>query len=56
MPPDRLIFNNISILDLSRQHYYKYENNNGMGRWDGRQIQNAFPVAASLAHYDGDLI
>jgi hypothetical protein len=40
------------IMDFARQHYRKHMK--GEGRWNGRQIRNAFQIAASLAHYDGD--
>lgn len=36
------------ILTWAEQHYQKNE----LGRWNGRQIRNAFQTAASLAHYD----
>lgn len=38
-----------SILTWAEQHFVK---NLGLGRWNGRQIRNAFQTAASLAHYD----
>lgn len=40
------------IIAFAKQHYRKHIN--GPGRWNGRQIRNAFQIAASLAHYDGD--
>ena len=39
------------IVQFSRDHYKRTQP--GMGRWNGRQIRNAFLVAASLAHYEG---
>lgn len=43
------------ILSFAREHYEKSMEKQGFGRWNGRQIRNAFLIAASLAHYgDGD--
>ncbi|KAK0638312.1 Protein CdcH [Lasiodiplodia hormozganensis] len=39
-----------SILQWSEKHFR--ETNNEVGRWNGRQIKNAFQISASLAHYD----
>jgi hypothetical protein len=41
------------ILTFAREHFRKHAY--GTGRWNGRQIRNAFQIAASLAHYDGEL-
>ena len=48
----KLHINDGSILDFAKRHYNKHAD--GMGRWNGRQIRNAFLIAASLAHFDGD--
>lgn len=46
---------NKEILKFARDHYEKAALANGVGRWNGRQIRNAFLIASSLAHYgDGD--
>ena len=37
------------ILTFAREHFRKHTD--GTGRWNGRQIRNAFQIAASLAHY-----
>lgn len=43
------------ILAFAREHYEKSMARQGVGRWNGRQIRNAFLIAASLAHYgDGE--
>lgn len=39
------------IVQFGRDHYKKYASEKGIGRWNGRQIRNAFLIAASLAHY-----
>ncbi|KUI58675.1 Lon protease [Cytospora mali] len=39
------------IIRFAREHYQRYSNQEGMGRWNGRQIRNAFLIASSLAHY-----
>lgn len=31
----------------------RFKHNTKLGRWNGRQIGNAFQTAVSLAHYDG---
>ncbi|KAL1595912.1 hypothetical protein SLS60_009602 [Paraconiothyrium brasiliense] len=43
------------ILDFARKHYDEHCNGWGIGMWNGRQIRNAFLIAAALAHHDGDL-
>ncbi|KAF6806612.1 AAA family [Colletotrichum plurivorum] len=40
------------IIEFAKEHWKN--NTNSIGRWNGRQIRNAFLVAASLAHYEGD--
>lgn len=42
------------ILDFAKDHFEKSEENSkrGRGRWNGRQIRNAFLMAASLAHFE----
>lgn len=40
------------ILAFAREHYRKYQH--GMGRWNGRQIRNAFLIAASIAHNEAE--
>ncbi|CAN8096426.1 unnamed protein product [Discula destructiva] len=39
------------IVQFARDHYKKSASEKGVGRWNGRQIRNAFLTAASLAHY-----
>ncbi|GKZ39448.1 hypothetical protein AbraIFM66950_000328 [Aspergillus brasiliensis] len=38
------------ILEYAVKHYSKSEH--GKGRWNGRQIRNAFLIARALAHYE----
>lgn len=38
------------ILSFAKKHWE--EHNDGIGRWNGRQIRNAFSTAASLAHFE----
>lgn len=38
------------ILEFAEKHYN--DGIDGRGRWNGRQIRNAFSVAASLAHFE----
>ena len=46
----RLRIDEKDILDWAGNHYDT--NREFVGRWNGRQIRNAFLIAASLAHYD----
>jgi len=50
---DRLQILESDINDFARTHFDETAKS-GVGRWNGRQIQNAFQIAASLAHLDGD--
>lgn len=38
------------ILNFAETHFNNHTN--GLGRWNGRQIRNAFSIAASLAHFE----
>ncbi|KJK68699.1 hypothetical protein P875_00075807 [Aspergillus parasiticus SU-1] len=38
------------ILAFAKKHFTKSKN--GKGRWNGRQIRNAFLIASALAHYE----
>lgn len=46
------------ILDFAKEHFNQHSGGHGpgtsAGRWNGRQIRNAFLIASSLAHYDSD--
>lgn len=46
------------ILQFARDHFNQRGNSQGsgghLGRWNGRQIRNAFLIASSLAHYDSE--
>jgi len=41
------------VLEFAKAHWRNHTD--GIGRWNGRQIRNAFLIAASLAHYEGDV-
>ncbi|KAK3399547.1 hypothetical protein B0T20DRAFT_505532 [Sordaria brevicollis] len=47
---DRLVIDDQDILSWARNHYDT--NKEYVGRWNGRQIRNAFLIGSSLAHYD----
>lgn len=49
---EKLFIFDDEIIAFAKQHYRKHIG--GPGRWNGRQIRNAFQIAASLAHYDGE--
>lgn len=46
------------ILQFAKEHFNQHSNahRSGLttGRWNGRQIRNAFLIASSLAHYDSE--
>ena len=46
----RLVIDEEDILSWARNHYET--NKEYVGRWNGRQIRNAFLIGSSLAHYD----
>lgn len=48
----KLFIKKNEILRFARDHYRRHRDKNGLGRWNGRQIRNAFLIASSLAHYD----
>jgi len=50
---DQLVIVETEILKFADEHFERHSNS-GSGLWNGRQIRNAFLIAASLAHYDGD--
>lgn len=50
----QLIIDEEDNLKFAKSHWRKHAGNEGLGRWNGRQIRNAFHIAASLAHYERD--
>jgi hypothetical protein len=40
------------IMKFAREHYREHSSKGGNGRWNGRQIRNAFQIASALAYYD----
>lgn len=51
----KLFIKKNEILRFARDHYTRHGTKDGLGRWNGRQIRNAFLIASSLAHYDDDV-
>lgn len=50
MPGQRpLMIDEVGIISFARKHYQTHTT--AMGRWNGRQIRNAFVVASSLANF-----
>ncbi|CAK7206147.1 hypothetical protein SEUCBS139899_008932 [Sporothrix eucalyptigena] len=45
---NHLIVNEDGVMEFAQDHFKK----NKYGRWNGRQIRNAFQIASSLAFYD----
>ena len=48
----KLVVIDDQIADFARQHYVRHTDNDGLCRWNGRQIANAFLIATSLARYE----
>lgn len=51
---ERIVILHNEILKFAREHYKQSLENHGIGRWNGRQIRNAFLIASSLTHYDDE--
>ncbi|KAL6895142.1 hypothetical protein GGI43DRAFT_128540 [Trichoderma evansii] len=49
----KLFIDETDIISFASDHWRNHTD--GIGRWNGRQIRNAFLIAASLAHYEGDM-
>ncbi|KAH6603955.1 hypothetical protein Trco_007401 [Trichoderma cornu-damae] len=49
----KLFIDETDVIEFSKEHWRNHTD--GIGRWNGRQIRNAFLIAASLAHYEGDM-
>lgn len=49
----KLFIKKNEIIRFAREHYNRHTNldSRGVGRWNGRQIRNAFQIASSLAQY-----
>lgn len=57
-PNEQILVLHTQILEFAREHFKQRGSNQGsgsnFGRWNGRQIRNAFLIASSLAHYDSE--
>ncbi|KAJ4393274.1 hypothetical protein N0V93_002482 [Gnomoniopsis smithogilvyi] len=53
-PSERIVILHNEILQFARDHYNQVHENRSVGRWNGRQIRNAFLIASSLTHYDDE--
>lgn len=57
-PTEQIWVNHKEIIQFARDHFNQRDNSHGsgsnFGRWNGRQIRNAFLIASSLAHYDSE--
>lgn len=57
-PNEQIMVLHKEILQFARDHFNQRSNSHGpgsnFGRWNGRQIRNAFLIASSLAHYDSE--
>lgn len=49
---DSLRINEDELIAFAKQRFEVGSNRRGHGRWNGRQIRNAFQVACSLAYYE----
>lgn len=50
---NKLFIDETDITSFASDHWRNHTD--GIGRWNGRQIRNAFLIASSLAHYEGDM-
>lgn len=48
----QLLIRKDRICKFVTEHWDRHEENDGEGRWNGRQIRNAVQIAASFALYD----
>lgn len=53
-PSEQIVILHKEILQFARDHYNQNHENRSVGRWNGRQIRNAFLIASSLTHYDDE--
>lgn len=56
-PSQQVVVLHKEIIQFARDHFNragKSHQNRGLGRWNGRQIRNAFLIASSLAHYEDE--
>lgn len=57
-PNEQIWVDHKEIIQFARDHFNQRDNTHSsgsnFGRWNGRQIRNAFLIASSLAHYDSD--
>ncbi|KAI0448830.1 hypothetical protein F5B21DRAFT_88493 [Xylaria acuta] len=51
-PQNQLFIRKDQICKFAVEHWDRHAENDGEGRWNGRQIRNAVQIAASLALYD----
>lgn len=57
-PNEQVMVLHKEIIQFAEDHYNRRDSSHGqgshVGRWNGRQIRNAFLIASSLAHYDSE--
>lgn len=57
-PNEQIMVLHKEIIQFARDHFKQRDSSHGsgsnFGRWNGRQIRNAFLIASSLAHYDSE--
>ncbi|KAG6358452.1 hypothetical protein INS49_014336 [Diaporthe citri] len=54
---DQIMVLHKEIIQFAKDHFNHRDNHgsgSNFGRWNGRQIRNAFLIASSLAHYDSE--
>lgn len=49
---EKLVVFEEDILKFAKKQFQQAASANGKGRWNGRQIRNAFLIAAAIAHYE----
>lgn len=57
-PNEQIWIDRKEIIEFARDHFNQHDKSHGsgssLGRWNGRQIRNAFLIASSLVHYDSE--
>lgn len=55
-PRDRMVIKEYEVIKFAKEHFNRTHENHvpgsNFGRWNGRQIRNAFMIASSLAYYE----
>lgn len=53
-PSEQMVVLHKEILQFASEHFNQLHEGRSVGRWNGRQIRNAFLLASSLVHYEDE--